>query len=144
MPLIPRYTTIYIEWLGLGKMATSLNERERKKGMAICESSTPTYLEARLGCASREHADRRDGVHKCVQTWRNAADLYKQFDPHCRTCTQRGIFARFSVLTVSCLFARCPLAPPYHCSRYLFRIRTALPASSISRCCSLRSRFTKV
>lgn len=44
---------------------------------------------------------RSDSVHKCVQTRRNAADLYKQFDPHCRTCTQRGIFARFSVLTVS-------------------------------------------
>ena len=35
MPLVPRYTTICVEWLGLWRMVTSLNEGEgegRKEG----------------------------------------------------------------------------------------------------------------
>lgn len=73
----------------------------------------------------RETSARIDSVHKCVQARRNAADLYKQSDPHCRTCMQRGIFARFFVLTVSaCLLALplypfVPLFPIYSISEFL-------------------------
>lgn len=109
MPLVPRYTTIYIEWLGLGPWMEDANERGRKKDghMRVFNAHEP-----RLGsCASCETSTRIDSVHKCVQARRNAADLYKQSDPHCRTCMQRGIFARFFVLTVSACLLALPLCP---------------------------------
>lgn len=85
------------------------NERGRKKDghMRVFNAHEP-----RLGsCASCETSTRIDSVHKCVQARRNAADLYKQSDPHCRTCMQRGIFARFFVLTVSACLLALPLCP---------------------------------
>lgn len=132
MPLVPRYTTIYIEWLGLGPWMEDANERGRKKDghMRVFNAHEP-----RLGsCASCETSTRIDSVHKCVQARRNAADLYKQSDPHCRTCMQRGIFARFFVLTVSACLLALPLCPSVsHCSRsILFPIRTILIIGEIT------------
>ena len=93
-------------WTG-GRTASSRTDRGGRK-MAICESSTPTS-------SSREaRARAHPPVYISVYKRRNAAGLYKQFDPHRRTCTQRGIFGRFSVLTVSaCLLdGPSPLCAP--------------------------------
>lgn len=111
MPLVPRYTTIYIEWLGPGWTEGGRRRRGPTRGgreTAVCESSTPTS-------SSREaRARAHPPVYISVYKRRNAAGLYKQFDPHRRTCTQRGIFRRFSVLTVSaCLLdGPSPLCAP--------------------------------
>lgn len=132
MPVVLPYTTIYIEWLGVGRAEGYVVERTRRK-----KDGHMRVLNAHV---SRTHSfgarSQIASVHKCVQTQRNAAGLYKQFDPHCRTCTQRRIFGRFSVLTVSaCLHTALSLrrAIVHSWLRYLFRIRSALPGFSESR-----------
>lgn len=100
-----------VAWSSLGPWMEDAYERGRKKDghMRVFNAHEPRLV--------RETSARIDSVHKCVQARRNAADLYKQSDPHCRTCMQRGIFARFFVLTVSACLLALPLYPSvYHCS----------------------------
>ena len=81
----------------------------------MCESSTPTYLprKPRSVVPRESHEADPRGVHKCVQTAVKLGRFVQTIRPTLPNLhATRGIFVRFPVLTTSCLFARCPLAPP--------------------------------
>ena len=70
------------------------------------------HVKLRSVVPRENHADPR-GVHKCVQTAVKLGRFVQTIRPTLPNLhATRGIFVRFPVLTTSCLFARCPLAPP--------------------------------
>lgn len=104
MPLVPRYTTIYIEWLRSrrpGKDASSCDRRVRRKidPRPYASAQRPRFLR-------EASADR--SLYIRVYKRRNAAGLYKQFDPHRSNLYATRNFRSILRINSFCLFARTP------------------------------------